>query len=622
MNSRQTLSSTGLVLAVALLLAVVLLSNSLLAGLRLDLTSTQLYTLSKGTRQVLADINEPVSLRLYYSSKLFADVPQVATYGERVRDLLKEYVQASQGKLNLTIIDPEPFSETEDEAVAAGIQQLPVGASGEMGYFGLVGVNSTDDEAVIPLFQPSGETSLEYELSRLVYGLAHPVKRKIGILSWLPQYTANGDAAIVQVLKQGFDVTFLPKDTKLIGKDIDTLVVIHPKEVKQRTLYAIDQFLMQGGKALFFVDPLSEEDPVEPDPKNPMILPMRDSSLPEFFAKWGLEFDKTKIVTDTSLAIRVQYDGGRGPQEVEFLPWLALGKDNLSREDFTTNQLQKVHVGNAGAIAIKPEAAQNIQALLTTGPESMLLETDAVLFQRDPAKLLALYKPEAIRRNLAVRIVGPLQTAFPEGRPKVESEMEADPNFRSETTGPTNIVVVADTDILADRFWVRFQQTQGGGRTPTPIADNANFFINVLDQLGGSSDLISLRSRSVYARPFVRVETIRREAEARFRDEERALESKLAETEKRIIELQTQPEDATGRVILSAEQQQELQRFRDEQLRTRRELRTVQRELQRNIEGLGNTLKFINIGLIPLFIALLAIVTALSRQLAGRRARD
>jgi ABC-type uncharacterized transport system involved in gliding motility auxiliary subunit len=619
--NKQTLSTTGLVLAAALLLAVVLLSNTLLAGVRLDLTATRLYTLSDGTRRVLGGIEEPINLKLYYSNKLFADVPQIATYGERVRDLLREYVRTAGGKLRLTLVDPEPYSETEDQAVAAGIQQLPVGESGEMGYFGLVGSNSTDDEAVIPVFQPSGESSLEYELSRLVHGLAHPVKRRIGVLSWLPQFGNSGQSALLAILRETFDVTFLPLDSKTIGKDIDTLVVIHPKDPKKQTLYAIDQFLMRGGKAMVFVDPLSEEDPVQPDPNNPIMLPSRDSSLPDFFARWGLDFDKTKIVTDVTHAIRVQYAGGRGAQEIEFLPWLGIEMEGLSQDDFTTNQLNRVHLGNAGALVIKPEAAGYIKPLISTGPQSMLLESDAVIFQRDPAKLLGLYKPEAVKRAIAVRILGPLKSAFPEGRPKVESQMDADPDFKAESSGPVNVVVVADTDILADRFWVRFQNSQGGGSVPTPIADNANFFINVLDQMGGSEDLISLRSRAVYARPFLRVDAIRREAEARFRDEAKALEARLAETENRIMALQSQPEDGSGKVLLSPEQKLELDRFRDEQLRTRRELRNVQRELQRNIESLGNWLKFINIGLVPLFIAALAVLTALSRSLARRRAR-
>jgi len=619
--NRQALSSTGLLLAGILFLAVVIVSNALLTGLRVDLTSAQLYTLSDGSRKVLAGIEEPIRLRLYYSSKLFADVPQVATYGDRVRDLLKEYVQAADGKLELTLIDPEPFSETEDQAVAAGVQQIPVGQAGEMGYFGLVGSNSTDDEVVIPVFQPGREASLEYEISRLIHGLAHPVKRKIGVMTWLPQFEQGGEAALMKLLAEGYDITWLPKDTRTIGADIDTLVVIHPKDVGQLTRYAIDQFILRGGRAMVFVDPLSEEDPVQPDPNQPLILPSRSSSLPELLAKWGLSLDTSKIVTDAAHAIRVQYAGSRGPQEIEFLPWIAVDKDGLSRDDFATNQLTKVHVGNAGELVVDASAGTTTVPLISTGPQSMLLEADAVIFQRDPARLLGLYKPEDKQRHIGVRVTGTIGTAFPEGRPKVESLMEDDPDFLSESKGPVNVVVVADTDILSNRFWVRFQQSPSGSTVPTPIADNASFFINVLDQLGGSEDLISLRSRAVYARPFTRVEAIRREAEARFRDEERALEKRLAETEERIMALQSEQKEGMGEMLLTPEQKAELDRFREEQLRTRRELRNVQRELQRNIDQLGDTLKFINIGLVPLVIALFAALSAFSRALVRRRAR-
>lgn len=619
--NRKALSSTGLLLAAILFLAVVTVSNALLTGLRLDLTSAQLYTLSEGTRKVLAGIGEPIRLRLYYSSTLFADVPQIATYGDRVRGLLREYVQAADGKLEFTLIDPEPFSETEDEAVAAGVQQIPIGQAGEMGYFGLVGTNSTDDELVIPVFQPGREASLEFEISRLIHGLAHPVKRKLGVISWLPQFDQGGDAALFRLVAEGYDITWLPKDTRTIGADIDTLVVIHPKDAGKLTRYAIDQFILRGGRAMIFVDPLSEEDPVQPDPKNPLILPSRSSNLPDLFARWGLSLDTTKIVTDVSHAIRVQYAGSRGPQEVEFIPWLALGERGLSQEEFSTNQLSRVHLGNAGELVIDPAAGTQVSPLLSTGPQSMLLEADAVIFQRDPARLLSLFKPEDQRRHIGVRLSGRVSSAFPEGRPRIEGLMDEDPAFLAESTGAVNVVVVADTDILADRFWVRFQESPAGTRTPTPIADNASFFINLLDQLGGSEDLISLRSRAVYARPFTRVEAIRREAEARFRDEERALEARLAETEKRISALMTAQQEGTGKVLLTDEQRAELERFREEQLRTRRELRNVQRELQRNIEQMGNTLKFINIGLVPLIIALIAVLSALSRALVRRRAR-
>ncbi len=623
--NRKALSSTGLLLAAILFLAVITVSNALLTGLRIDLTAAQLYTLSDGTRRVLAGIDEPIRLRFYYSSALFADVPQIATYGDRVRELLREYVRAADGKLELTIIDPEPFSETEDEAVAAGVQQIPIGQAGEMGYFGLVGSNLTDDELVIPVFQPGREASLEYELSRLIHGLAHPVKRKVGVMSWLPQFAEGGNAALLRLVAEGYDITWLPKDTRNIGADIDTLVVIHPKEVGKLTRYAIDQFILRGGRAMIFVDPLSEEDPVQPDPARPLILPSRSSNMPELFAAWGLSLDTSMIVTDVSHAIRVQYAGGRGQQEVEFLPWLALGERGLSQEEFSTNQLARVHLGNAGELVIDPAAGTELIPLLSTGPQSMLLETDAVIFQRDPARLLGLFQPEDKRRHIAVRLSGQVASSFPEGRPKIEGLMEADPDFRAESAGPVNVVVVADTDILADRFWVRFQQTPAGATTPTPIADNASFFINLLDQLGGSEDLISLRSRAIYARPFTRVEEIRREAEARFRDEERALEARLAETEKRIEALMTPQQagagEGAGQVLLTEAQRAELERFREEQLRTRRELRNVQRELQRNIEQMGNTLKFINIGLVPLIIAVIALLAALSRAAMRRRAR-
>lgn len=624
MNTRLV-STGGLLLAVALFIAVNIVSNQTLTAWRLDVTENRLFTLSQGTKNILDDLEEPIALRYYFSAKLFAGIPSLQTYGVRVRDLLEEYVAKSHGRLKLTVIDPEPFSEAEDQAVAYGIRQLPMTETGDMGYFGLVGTNTTDDEQAIAFFQPNREESLEYDLTKLVYNLAHPKKRVIGVLSGLPIFGggmdpttggASGPWTIVTLLKEVYDVREVRREASSgIDKDIDTLLVVHPKDLPEPTQYAIDQFVLRGGKAMVFLDPLAEADAAAPDPGNPGLMPSHASSLPNLLKAWGLKLVEEKVVGDLDAAIRVSYTGNRGPQEIEYIPWMRLEERNLNRDDFVTNQLKQINMGSVGELQAAEGATTQITPLIKTGPQTATIEAESVLFVRDPRGLLEGFKPEGKERLLAVRVAGAVKSAFPNGRPPEKEGDAKDPDFLAESRGPVNLIVVADTDVLTDRFWVQVQNYLGV-RVPTPVADNADFLINALDNLGGNDDLISLRSRGKSSRPFTVVQQIQRQAEAQFRDQERALQQKLEETEKKIRELQQQ-KDQGAATLLSPEQKQAIDKFRDEQVATRKALRAVQHDLRKNIESLGTQLRLINIGLIPLLMGVVAIAVALMR--AARR---
>ena len=617
----QTLGSIAI--AVVLFLGVNIVSNEVLTSSRLDVTENRLYTLSDGTRHVLSQIDEPVTLRLYFSAKQFATVPQYLNYGKRVRDLLEEYVAESGGKLKLDVIEPEPFSEAEDQAVGYGIEQLPMNSTGDMGYLGLVGTNATDDEVPIPFLNPDREDALEYEVSKLIYTLAHPTKRVIGLLSDLP---VNGgrpvapDApptpawASVSQLKELFDVRDLDRGMTEVPADVDTLLVVHPKDLPPKTLYAIDQFVLRGGKAMVFVDPLAEEDRPEHDPSNPMVMPKVDSSLEPLFKAWGISVATDKVVADPKEAVRVSFNGPRGPQEVEYLPWLQLHEDRLNREDFITSKLQGINVGTAGRIETLKDATTKITPLIQTGPTAGLLERDAIFFVRDPNGLRDGFKPGTTPMTIAARITGPAKTAYPDGPPLDEREKRGpgDPKQLKEAKDGIHVIVVADTDILADRFWVRVERFLGM-QVPNPFANNGDFLVNAIDNLGGNDDLISLRSRGEYARPFELVENIKRDAEAHFRAREQALRARLTETEGKLRDLQ-KGKGGESETILSAEQRKEIELFRAEQLKTRKELRSVQHELGKNIEALGDRLKLINIGLIPLLLAVVAIAVGALRR--------
>ncbi len=614
MKYKKFISGSGLLLSAILAVGLIIIANNLFTGLRLDLTENKLFTLSEGTINIITALEEPIALDFYLSGKTLADFPQLMNYANRVRDLLEEYAAKSGGKIELTIIGPEPFSEEEDQAVASGLNGISINAAGDRAYFGLVGTNSTDDEANIPFFQSTREAALEYDITKLVYNLANPEKRVVGIMSDLPLF---GDAArgirdgwaIINAIGEFFEVRNLGTDVDQIDEDVNVLMVVHPKDFGEQALFAIDQYLLKGGNAMLFVDPLAEADNAQPDPANPYVMPDMDSDLKILLDGWGLEVATDKIAADINLAMRVQTQGARGPQESNYLPWLQLGEANFNREDFSTSELNLIHVGTAGIIEKREEATLDVTPLLQTTADSMKMERDLIFFQRDPNVMLANFESENKQLILAARLSGNVPSAYPDGLPADEGE-EATPGDAPVKEGEINVILVGDTDILTDRFWVRMQSFFGV-EVPQTIANNGDFVINALDNLSGNTDLISLRSRGEFSRPFKVVEQIQRDAEAQFRAREQELQTKLEETEQKIAQLQQ--EGGQSELLLTPEQAGEIDKFRLEQIKTRKELRAVQHELQKNIERLGTQLKFINIGLIPLTIAILAFIGGIHR---------
>lgn len=617
MNQRRIISSTGLILAAILAVGLIILANTTLTSERLDLTQNKLFTLSQGTVNIIKSLKEPISLDFYFSRKTLVDFPQLMTYASRVRDLLSEYAALSNGKIKLTVIEPEPFSEAEDDAVANGLRGIAVNTAGDRAYLGLVGTNSTDDKETIPFFQVSRESSLEYDVTKLIYNLAHPDKRVVGVISSLPLFgakTAEGESkpwAVIDAMKEFFEVKDLgTKVNKISG--VKVLMVVHPKNLSDQTLYAIDQYVLGGGKAMIFVDPLAEHDRTKPDPEHPYTLPKMDSYMKKLFDAWGIKMLDQKVAGDANAAMRVQTRGPRGPQSVTYLPWLKLDKSNLNRKDFATSELQTINMATSGILEKEKGATVNFSPLIETSKDSMPVERDLILFQHDPNIIMDNFKAGGKKLVLAARLTGTVKTAFPDGPPPSGKDDKGETDKTAQLKkGDINAIVVADTDILADMFWTR-KQSFFGVDIPQTIADNGKFVVNSLENLSGNTDLISLRSRGDYQRPFVVVEKIRRKAEEQFREREQQLQAKLKETEQKIAELQKQ--GTGGNVILSPEQQSEIERFRQDQITTRKELRAVQHNLQKDIEHLGSVLKFINIGLAPLLIALLAMIAGLYRQ--------
>jgi ABC-type uncharacterized transport system involved in gliding motility auxiliary subunit len=612
MGSKRIFGRFGLVALAVLFVVAVTLLNVGLRGLRLDLTENRLYTLSDGTYRILDAIPEPVNLYFFYSDRATGDIPQLRTYATRVEETLREFEQYADGKLNLTVVDPLPFSEEEDRAAAFGLQSIALPGGTDPIYFGIAGTNSIGDEEIISFLDPSKESFLEYDLAKLVYTLSNPEKAVIGLLSTLPM-TAGFDPQtqqmrppwlIAEQVQQLFDLRSLPNDLAQVDEDVDVLMIVHPKELSRETQYAIDQFVMRGGRALIFVDPYSEAD-AQPAPMPGMpSMGGGASELTTLLDAWGVRVPPGVVIGDDRLALTVS---GMGNRPVRFLPLIGLDRSGLADDDVTTATLGNLNLGFSGWIETLEEPAASITPLMTSSDLAGEIPAASLAMLSDPAVLRENFNPSGNNYVLAARLQGDLPSAFPDGPPPLPDSdaTTEDSGHLSKTTEPANLILVADTDLLTDRLWAQ-SQNLFGQRLVTAFAGNGDFVTNALDNLTGSSDLISIRGRATYTRPFTRVQDLRREAEEQFRLREQQLQLQLDETEAKLAELQASREDASA-LILSPEQEAELDRFRDQRLQIRKELRQVQRNLDQSIEDLGMQLKVINIGLIPLVITVLAI---------------
>ncbi len=610
--NKRLYSALGLIFIVVLLLAINALASALFTSSRIDMTSSKFYTLADGTKNILKNLPETITLRFFFSDKLAVNSPSLTNYANRVRDLLEEFESNSNGKIKLLVADPEPFSDEEDQAVQNRLQGVPIDSAGTLVYFGLVGSGGTDEKEIIPFFQIDREQSLEYDITRLIYNLSRPEKKPVGIISTLPIEGMPPGAgmpmrpatewAVLNVMRQTFSLRFLGTDVDQVPEDIEVIMVVHPRGLSDKTLYAIDQFALRGGRVLMFVDPLAEEDMMArqsggPSESNPRLL----------LDAWGVEMDGENIVTDIQSATRVTVSGGLQPQSVDYVAWLSLKPSNFNREDFIAGGLDQINMATPGALKKKEGTGLTVTPLIETSDRAALV-SNALFQSPNPMELLKTYKSGGSKLMLAARISGKAKSAFPHAPVKVDSA----PAHLAEAKDTINVVVVADVDMLADRFWVDVRNFFGQ-RVAIPRANNGTFVVNALDNLSGSSDLIGLRSRGVFSRPFEKVKELQREAEQRYLDKEKELRAKLEDTERKIKELQTQKQ-AGNAVLLSSEQRQEMENFRAEQVRIRKDLRGVQHELRKNIESLGSQLKFINIGLVPVIVIILALVIGWMRQ--------
>lgn len=615
--SRRSIPLLALALLAVAFVALVALDSVLLRGARLDLTEQGLHTLSPGTLRILGKIEEPVTLKLYYSEHATRDLQQFRVYAGRVRELLEEIAARSGGKVTLEVIDPEPFSEAEDQAAAYGLQAIPLDRTGDKLYFGLVGSNSTDGESLMPFIQPDKEAFLEYDVAKLITTLGQPERPVVALLSGLPTgptIDPSGRQApgwvVDRQLSELFELRRLQGMPTSIADDVDLLVLVHPHDLPEATQVAIDQFLLGGGRVLAFVDPDAEADQRGVNPLDPLApTGPQPSDLGALFAAWGISFDPTRVVLDEVHALQVQPDPNGPP--VRHLAVLGLGRDSLNQDDVVSAELDNVHFSTAGALGLARESTLSMEPLAQTSRTAALADAAAVrAAAADPDQLRQGFRPGNEPLVLAARFTGPLRSAFPDRK---------DEGHLAESRGPVNLMVVADTDVLTDRLWVQVRDFLGEP-VYNAFADNGDFVFNAVDNLVGNADLIAVRTRTPSARPFERVERIRRGAEQRYRATEQRLQQQLDELESKLAALQQPGADGQAQAI-SPEQQAEILRFQDERLRMRKELRDVQHRLNADIEALGDRLKLLNILAMPALVVLVALLVA-ARRWSRRRAAE
>ncbi len=628
MKAKQRASYFGwseLLLALLATVLVIMLSNRYLSTVRLDTTENKIYTVSPGTKRILSDLSQPLNLKFFYSKTLATQLPGIGVYSERVADMLREYQRLAGDKIKVEQIDPEPFSEQEDNAVANGLNGVPIDQSGNRFYFGLVGTNSVDGREVIGFFSPEREQQLEYDLSQLIYRLNAAQQTRVGILTTLP---VQGDpqAAVfgmpsqpwfsLQQLSELHEVEYLDAELDTLEQDFSVVLIIHPSSLSKQTLFAIDQYALSGGKLIMFVDPYAESSQV-PDQLNSQRggLSGDESYVETLLTNWGVMIDAGNVVADLDNSLRVQSAASGRPEVVDYPIWFMLNQGNMNADDPAFQQLGEIVMASAGELQKPENAATELTPLLTTADNASLINTQSLRFQTDPKEILKQYQPGQSSKIVAARVAGKVKTAFPDYQPEPVVDENSDdplpqnsqaPTIEQVNEGTINAVVIADTDLLRDQFWVQVQNFLGS-TIAIPSAGNGKLLANLVDQMSGSPDLISVRNRGSNNRPFTLVEEIRQAADQNFLQKEQELIAELEETESKLLQLE-QAKDTSNSAILSADQQQEVDSFTNKKLTIRKQLRQVRHSLQKDIQRLESMVKVVNLALMPLLITLFGLV--------------
>ena len=642
MSARRYASLAALALFVMFVAANVT-ATTWFRSWRLDLTENQLYSISRGTQTTLDELSEPIELKLYFSRDAAAERPDLVAYAGRVREMLQTYAARSHGRVRFVEIDVAPFSEVEDEALEAGIEPVRLYQGADPIFFGITGANAIDERQQIPWLDPQREATLEYEVTRLIWGLENPERTRVGLITSLaidpgadPRAMMGGAQSTFAIeMGRFFEVTKLAADFTEVP-DVDVLAIIHPGALSERQMYAIDQFVLRRGRVFVAVDPASLSASVGPaDPFGAAAAAPQASTLEPLLSRWGVTMQPT-VVLDGERALPVQVQDpntgapGQAPQPLFF----TVPREGLDNSDLMTSWLRRgINFGLAGGLSWSEREGVEVTPLARTSGQTMRLPAQTALMRPSPYDIAAMWPPAAGRiETIAIRLSGNLETAYAQGRPAAEAPVEAPADeapaappapveepagehlVRSAT--PAQIVIVADADFLDDAFYV--DPSSGAS-----AMDNASFVINAIEVLAGSDALVSLRSRAAPARRMDLVDEMEEDADRRIRDRQDALQIELQEAEARLAEVQARGGGSgffSGNLgaEMTAEETAVIEQFRNRVIEVRGELRSVERDLRGDINNLEALIVFINVWLAPLLIAGAGVFLFWRRQRRGR----
>ena len=608
-----------IILAIVSFLSFNVLNKNFFKNFRFDLTKDDVYTLSDGTKSVLKSINEPLDFKLFYTKQIGDANPVYQNYYSRVKELLEQYVILSNNKIKLQIFNPEPFSNEEDKAVEYGLQGVEI-MPGVYGYFGLVATNSTDDEEKIIFFQADRDSFLEYDLSKIVSNLANPNRRVIGFYTNLPikgtfnPLAPSKDAAtmppwaVYNQIEEFFEVNRIHEKTKKIPDDLELIVIIHPKNLPDRILYMFDQFVMRGGKLLIFIDPNAETEKFSSNRgANQSDNDSNSSSLKELLDTWGVEIVADKVVGDLLSARRVEIGSREQPSVTDYIAWLDIKSSNIDQNHQATSKVQRLTFATAGILKNNNKTSNEFKRLVWTSKQSMEIDSSDVRFTPDPTSLLRNFLPSNEEFTLVAEIKGNFNSNFSNGPPTTDRDNFESDKHLNKSSKQSSLIVISDVDMLYDEYWIRYEQTG-----VVPIANNADFTVNLLEYLNGTEDLIGLRGKGASSTTFTKVEEIQKKAEQKFRSKEQELLEKLNEYEKKLENIQTGKNEEEN--IITDDEKIEVEKFRSEMIRVRSELRKVQNALRIDIQKLDSRLKFFNIVLVPILLIIASIILGILKK--------
>ena len=609
-------SSAGIIVMLILAIAVNVITGA--KPVRADLTQEKAYTLSAGTRAILQKLDTPVKIRFYctQSDTATPETVYLKDYARQVGDLLQEYQQVAGKNLIVQKFDPQPDSDAEDSARLDGLepQQLP---GVDEFYLGL-SISLPGTSVAIPFLSPDREKLLEYDITRALSQVINPEKPVIGIMSSLPVFGAPSNPmmeqmggqqgappwTIIQQLQQDYNVRQIEMDAAKIDDDVKVLVVIHPKGISDQAQYAIDQFVLRGGKLIAFLDPLSAYDSRQ---QNPMEGGMggNSSTLDKLLPAWGIQFDTSKVVADLDFKMQLR---GQNNEPEDAPAWLALTPDGINRNDIATSEIDSIWLPMAGAFTGAPAAGLQEAVLLHSSKDAEL--ADAFMASMGGQGIMNSFKTTGVNYNLAIRLTGKFKTAFPGGNPantETNAAAKADDSLK-ESKAETSVVLFGDSDLLADAFSLR-KENSPFGELSSAMNANLDLAQNLIEQMAGDSNLIAVRSRASLSRPFTRVKQMEAAAEASGEAKVAELQKSLEDTQQRLGELQQQQKDTNLK-----EQQAEVDNFRKKEAQVSLELRQARKDLRKEVVSLETRVEWLNILAMPLAVTLAGIMIAVVKR--------